>query len=235
MAAGRSASGHDCPVTGLQAVLFDMDGTLVETESLWHESEIRTMAQFGYEWTEADRALSVGGPIDRVIEYMSGLCGADSVDILRVICTEIEHLMATRPLVMQPGARELHTALIDAGFPVALASNSWRTLMELVLTSTALSFDASIAGDEVKATKPDPFPYLRLAQILQVDPAACVVIEDSPTGVTAGQRAGAAIVAVPDVSRSLEPASGRLVVDSLEAVTVATLCELVEAHQLALL
>lgn len=222
-------------MTGLQAVLFDMDGTLVETESLWHESEIRTMAQFGYEWTEVNRAKSVGGPIERVVDYMSGLCGADPTDIARVITDEIEHLMATRPLVIQPGARELHSALVAAAFPVALASNSWRTLMELVLASTGLGFDATIAGDEVKAAKPDPYPYRRLAQLLQVDPARCVVIEDSPTGIAAGIGAGAAVVAVPEVSRAMQSASGCLIVDSLTEVSVGTLCELVEAHQFTLL
>lgn len=218
-------------MTGLQAVLFDMDGTLVETESLWHESEIRTMAQFGYEWTEVDRASSVGGPVDRVIDYMGERAGANTQDISRVIVSEIEHLMSTRPLILQPGAHELHSALVAAGFPVGLASNSWRTLMELVLDSTALTFDATIAGDESKANKPDPYPYLRLAQVLGVDPARCVVIEDSSTGIAAGIGAGAAVVAVPEVSRTMQPASGCLVVDSLETVSVDLLCELVLAHQ----
>ncbi len=193
------------------------------------------MEQFGYEWTEADRVKSVGGPMSRVVNYMSELTGAEAADIDRVIVTEIEHLMSTRPLVPQPGARELHSALVAAGFPIGLASNSWRTLMQLVLDSTALTFNATIAGDESKANKPDPYPYLRLAQLLAVDPARCVVIEDSPTGIAAGINAGAAVVAVPEVSRTIEPGAGRLIVDSLEAVSVDALCELVRAHQLELM
>jgi beta-phosphoglucomutase-like phosphatase (HAD superfamily) len=90
-------------------------------------------------------------------------------------------------------------------------------------------FVTSVAGDEVAHTKPAPDPYLAAAERLAADPARCVVLEDSPTGVTAGEAAGCAVVAVPSL-RPIEPAEHRLVVSSLADVDVATLRALVLAR-----
>lgn len=210
----------------LAAVLFDMDGTVVDTEVLWHEAEVRTMAAFDFEWLPVHQDASVGGPFDTVVEYMSELCGADPGDIAREIVTEIETLMTTRELVIQPGVLTLHAELLNAGIPLGLVSNSWRVLVEMVLASSGLRFDVTVAGDEVQPNKPDPQPYLTAAKLLGVDPADCVVLEDSTTGIISATEAGCAVVAIPQVN-VIEPAPRRLVVSSLTAVTVQTLRDLV--------
>lgn len=220
-------------MSGLQAVLFDMDGTLVETESLWYECEIRTMAQFGYAWTEQDRLKTLGSSQGQVVDYMSRLAAAGPHEINVALVTGIEDLVAARPLVVQPGARSLHSSLVEAGVPLGLASNSWRTLVDYVLSAIGFAFDASVAGDETEANKPDPCPYLRLAQMLGVDPSDCVVIEDSLPGVASGTAAGAAVVAVPEVSAKVVPGPRLIAVESLEDVSIEGLRKLIRSRSLA--
>ncbi len=217
----------------LEAVLFDMDGTLVDTEPLWHECEVVTMAQFGYRWTESDRVATVGGPIDRVLAYMQPLAGAPLEDIRSLLVSVIERLVSERPITIQPGVERLHGAVREAGLGVGLASNSWRTLMDIVLDRTGIEFDATVAGDENSANKPSPEPYLHLCRMLEVNPLRSVVIEDSETGIRSGLSAGSAVVAVPEVSECLSAAPGQLPVRSLAEVSVADLRRLLAAHQAA--
>ncbi len=215
-------------MTDLAAVLFDMDGTLVESESMWHEAEIRTMEHFGCSWTEADRDISVGGPFERVVEYMSDKIGNDPGHVAREMVTEIETMMATRKLPIQPGVVELYRQVVAADIPTALVSNSWRVLMNLVLESVDLRFDVTIAGDEVSVPKPDPRPYVKACEMLNVSPVDCVVLEDSNTGVASATAAGCAVVAVPGVN-TIESAPRRLVVSSLVEVDLADLRMLVDS------
>lgn len=217
-------------MTQLEAVLFDMDGTLVDTEPLWCESETRTMAKFGYPWTESDRQATVGGPIGRVLAYMEPLAQAPADEIRAVLVAEIQQLVDERRILVQPGVRQLHEAVRDAGLPVGLASNSWRSLMDVVLRKCGMTFDASVAGDENSANKPSPEPYLHLCRLLGVSPLRSVVIEDSEMGVRSGTAAGSALVAVPEIADELTPAPGRLVVRSLVGVTVDDLRELMASH-----
>lgn len=203
-----------------------MDGTLVATEELWHAAEIRTMAMFGHEWTEADSEFSRGGPFDRVVLYMAERLQADPGDVARVLVTEIEHLMHTAELPWMPGAEDLLAECRSAGVPVALVSNSWRVLVQAVLTEKGIAFDAVITGDEASATKPDPAPYLQACAELGVRPDRAVAIEDSLTGLTSAQRAGCVTLAVTESAAIREHAPGH-VRDSLAGVTLRHLDELV--------
>ena len=210
----------------LAAVFFDMDGTVVETESLWYESEIRTMQHFGTDWTAHDQEVSLGGPFDRVAQYMAAKARVDPADTARTLSSEIEHLMRTRALNILPGVRELHAQLRTAGFPVALVSNSWRILIDIVIEETGLQFDVTVGSDEVLIPKPDPAPYLHAAERLGVDPGNCVVLEDSATGIASATAAGCFVVAVPQVS-IVEPAPRRMIVRSLAGVHLDTLRDFV--------
>ncbi|QKW36490.1 HAD family phosphatase [Actinomadura sp. NAK00032] len=206
---------------GLQAVMFDMDGLLIDSEHVWLEVETEVMAWLGGEWTPAHQERLVGGSIAIAVDYMLELTGAsaDPAEIARRMLDGMtERLTACVP--MMPGAKELLAAVRAAGVPAALVSSSHRRLIEPVLDAIGREhFALSVAGDEVSRTKPDPEPYLTAAARLGADPARCVVLEDSPNGVAAGEAAGCATVAVPGVL-PIPPAPGRTVVASLREVDV---------------
>lgn len=227
MAAPKSPD-HRSPAraSSLQAVLWDMDGTLVRTEELWMAAEENTMAAFGSHWDAQDQAVAVGGPVDRVLEYMAKRVGRPVAEVGDTIVGEIEELMRTEHIPWMPGAEELHRDVAAAGVPQALVSNSWRTLMDTALEELDTNFDVVVAGDEVARPKPDPFPYLHACERLGVDPAATVVLEDSPTGVAAALGAGCWVVGIPHVS-DIAPAERLVLVDSLVGLTAHDLAVLV--------
>ncbi len=207
------------------AVLFDMDGTLVDSEGLWLQAEEAVMRSLGSHWSSSDQAHCLGGPLERVAEYMIDRSGAsNSVDeVGTMLLDEMEHRLRTSPLVWRPGARELLIECRDTGLPTALVSASWKRLIDAVaghihddLRITA--FDVVVAGDDVEQSKPHPDPYLMAARLLGVHPEDCLAIEDSPTGVRSAAAAGCRVVAVPHIAEVREP--GAHVIDSLEEASV---------------
>lgn len=208
----------------LQAVLFDMDGLLIDSERIWLEVESEVMAWLGGEWSAAHQENLVGGSLDVAVRYMLELTGADADPGevgRRMLDGMAERLTACVP--MMPGAKELLAEVRAAGVPAALVSSSHRRLIEPVLDAVGREhFALSVAGDEVARTKPDPEPYLTAAARLGADPARCVVLEDSPNGVAAAEAAGCVTVAVPGVL-PVPPAPGRVVVGSLREVSLGML------------
>ena len=216
----------------LAAVLFDMDGLLVETESLWLIAEQRTMAAHGGSWSEADQHANLGGPLPKVAGYMNDqLGGGHSIDELGArLVSEMIELLSTEPVHWQPGARELVHAVRAEGIPRALVSASYRVMIDAIMVGMtrdlgADAFDVTIGGDETPRTKPFPDPYLIAAERLGVDIRSCVVLEDSETGSRAGMAAGALVVGVPSLIELTE-LPGRRIVRSLEHVDVSTLSAL---------
>ena len=195
-----------------------MDGTLVRTEELWMAAEERTMAAYGSHWDAQDQAVAIGGPLDRVVRYMAARVDHSEAEVGARLVAEIEELMHAEHVPWMPGARKLHDALADADVPQALVSNSWRHLMNTALQELGTRFDVSVAGDEVATPKPDPEPYLRACELLNCDPSGTVVLEDSPTGVTAGVAAGCFVVGIPHVS-ALPTGERVTIVESLTQVT----------------
>ncbi|MEV4555635.1 HAD family phosphatase [Kitasatospora sp. NPDC049285] len=210
--------------TGLQAVLLDMDGTLVDTEDFWWQAEVTLFAELGHALDATDRAQVVGGPMTRVIDYLRGRTGVQlSPAELTVLINQrfVDLLGGGVPLM--PGAERLLNTLAAHGVPAALVSASHRHIIDIVLHSLgAENFAFSIAGDEVPRTKPHPDPYLAAVARFGAEPARCVVIEDAPTGVRAAEAAGCPVIAVPSVA-AIEPAPGRLVLSSLEQVDLELL------------
>lgn len=206
---------------GPQAVLFDMDGLLIDSERIWLEVESEVMAWLGGEWSAAHQQRLVGGSLDVAVAYMLELTGAaaDPAEVgRRMLDGMAERLTGCVP--MMPGAEELLAEVRAAGVPAALVSSSHRRLIEPVLDAVGREhFALSLAGDEVTRTKPDPEPYLTAAARLGAAPGRCVVLEDSPNGVAAAEAAGCATVAVPGVL-PVPPAPGRTVVGSLREVTL---------------
>ncbi|MQA83429.1 MAG: HAD-IA family hydrolase [Streptosporangiales bacterium] len=215
-------------VTALQAVFFDMDGLLVDSERLWFEVEREVMVRLGAEWREEDQAALVGGSVQRTVRYMLDRSGAD-VDpeaVARWLLDDMaDRLRSEVPL--RPGAEKLLDEVIGARVPRALVSSAHRALIDPVLDALGPDrFDVTVAGDEVRRTKPDPEPYLKAAGLLGVHPGGCVVLEDSPNGLASAEAAGCVTVAVPSVV-PIPPAPGRTVVRSLYDVDLALLETLV--------
>ena len=181
------------------AIFFDMDGLLVDSEPLWLISETQMMAEYGYEWLEADQAACLGGPLDRVGEYMSGLIGGkrDGNSLtLEIIDRMVEKFKGDLPFM--PGAIELINDLRAHGVPLTLVSASPRSLVDAALSNFEENpFVRSISSGDVKVSKPDPEGYLLAAASGGHDISNSLVLEDSLTGVTAAKASGAWVLAVP--------------------------------------
>lgn len=218
----------------LAAVLWDMDGLLVDTEPLWTIAEQELARSFGGEWTDEVKAAVVGTRLDVAVPTILRAYGVEpSTTQVATTSAWLLHRMVelfTGSLQVLPGVETLLAGLRASGVPMALVSSSYRVLVDAALAGGLGPFSLSVAGDEVDSGKPDPEPYLRAAQALGVDPRACVVLEDSPAGVASGLAAGCAVVAVPSVAGvAFVPAPRLVVVASLTAVSHARLRALVGA------
>ena len=212
---------------GLAAVLFDMDGLLVDTEPLWLETETAVMARLGAPWTPEDQQALLGGSMQRTVSYLLGKATrpVPPETVARWMLDGMLDRAADGRVVVRPGARELVAEVAAAGLPSALVTSSERRFAEAVLAVTGMTFPVTVCGEDVTATKPDPEPYLLAAKLLDADPARCVVLEDSPNGVASAAAAGCRVLAVPSLL-PIPPAPGRLVLGSLRDVTLATLRDL---------
>lgn len=222
--ATRAAPG----MTAMAAVLFDMDGLLVDTEHEWFAVETEIMARLGGGWGPEHQELLVGGPMERTVEHMLAVSGAAvAPDVLAGWMVDGMAERLRTGVVWRPGAQELLVALAAARVPCALVSASFRVLVDAVLDAVGHDhFRVTVAGDEVERTKPHPDPYLRAAQLLGVPAGSCVVLEDSLTGLASAEAAGCVAVAVPHVV-AVPDAPGRTVVGSLAELTPASLDSLV--------
>jgi HAD superfamily hydrolase (TIGR01509 family) len=203
------------------AVLFDMDGVLVDSEPVWSVAEAELMAWLGGPWNDEVKAACIGHRIDDACQILVDIAGSseDPADVVRRLLNRMVELFA-RDVPWVAGAHELLASLRDAGVPTALVSSSYRVLLDAVLGQLdGASFAASVAGDEVGFPKPDPEPYLAAAAALGVRPARCVVVEDSLTGVRAGVAAGCCVVAVPQPAVDIPALPDRPVLDSLVQVS----------------
>jgi HAD superfamily hydrolase (TIGR01509 family) len=205
----------------LAAVLFDMDGLLVDSEPLWFEVESTVMGRLGGPWGPADQAALVGGSLPRSVDYLLAKATrpASREAVAGWMVGGMVELLTSRPLHVMPGARELLSEVSQAGVPYALVTSSEEAIMEAVLNQLDVAFPVTVSGDDVSNSKPDPEPYLLAAKRLGVDPHYCVAIEDSPNGVAAAEAAGCLMVAVPSVV-PIPAENGRLVVKSLSELSL---------------
>jgi HAD superfamily hydrolase (TIGR01509 family) len=215
--------GGPLPVGRLtvRAALFDLDGLLVDSEPVWSVAEAEIMTWLGGPWNAGVKAACLGRPIEvscRELVRIAGSSIGPAVVQSRLLARMVDLFRADLP--WQPGARELLSALSARGVPLALVSSSYRVLVDAALeTIGGHWFATTVAGDEVEHGKPHPEPYLTAARRLGIEPSACVVFEDSPTGLAAGEAAGCCCVAVPDVVQ-VAAAPGRMVLRSLTELDV---------------
>lgn len=209
-------------------MLFDMDGTLIESEQLWAISLQQLAAEYGGALSEEARVTMVGTDMVasmRIFRDDLGLPGLDyAASAGRLV--ELTEALFADGLPWRKGALALLTSVREAGIPTALVTSTERRLVKIAL-ATLGSFDAIVCGDEVDFAKPHPWPYRRAASLLGVDIARCVAIEDSPTGIRSATAAGAQVIGVP-AEVALSADLGAVIVPSLSDVDIAFLHSLVQ-------
>ena len=229
-------------VSGLRAVLFDMDGTLVETEQYWGEAMFELAAALGGRMSEEARARTIGASMRvsmSVLHADLGLTRSEEelATAGRWVENRTAELMAGG-ISWRPGAADLLREVRASGVATALVTTTPRRLADIVLGVIRADlggdpFDVTICGDEVPARKPDPAPYRQAMQALAVDPGECVVIEDSQAGIASGLAAGCAVLGVPSV-QVVDPAPGLVLRDGLDGIGVPELAEVLTLLDLEL-
>ena len=218
----------------LRAVLFDMDGTLVQTEHYWGEAMGELAARLGGQLSHRARAATVGTSMQTSMQILHADLGVARTE--RQLQADAQWVEARTGQLMsagiawQPGARELVVAVREAGLSTALVTTTPRRIATVVLGAIdedlgGHPFDLTICGDEVPARKPDPAPYRQAMDALGIGPHDCVVIEDSPAGIASGLAAGVRVLAVPSVE-GVAPAAGLTLRTSLSRIGVRDLAGL---------
>lgn len=202
------------------AVLWDMDGTLVDTEPYWIACEYALVAAHGGVWSDDHAHALVGNDLLVSARYIAdhGPVPLPPEQIVEILLDGVvERVLGHVP--WRPGARELLSALTTEGIPSALVTMSWTRLADAVLASLPPdTFATVVTGDQVHRGKPHPEPYRLAARRLALAPAECVAIEDSPTGIASAAAAGVPVIGV----QHLVPLAGRTtgpILTTLEGVT----------------
>ncbi|GAA1959319.1 HAD family hydrolase [Microbacterium aquimaris] len=214
------------------AVLWDMDGTLVDTEPYWMAAETPLIESYGGTWSH-EQALQLVG---LALEDSAGILQSAGVrmsrkDIVDHLTADVMTQLSTKGVPFRPGARELLRALRDAGLKTALVTMSMRRMADHVTSLIGFdAFDVVVGGDDVARPKPYPDPYLQACEALGVSSAEAVAIEDSPTGVRAGAASGAVTLGVP-LMVSLEGAGAHELWPTLADRTPDDLAALHAAHR----
>ncbi|SHN45920.1 HAD family hydrolase [Cryptosporangium aurantiacum] len=195
-----------------EAVLFDMDGTLFDSEKLWDVGLDDLARHLGGSLSHSARVTMIGAPLALSMEILHADLGRPDLDVESSgawLEDRMRELFLTA-LVWRPGARELLAAVRAARVPTALVTATRRNLVEVALDTLGReNFDAVVCGDEVAHSKPHPEPYLRAAALLGVNPGDCVAVEDSVNGTASAEAAGCPVLVVP--SEAPVPAGPRRV------------------------
>jgi HAD superfamily hydrolase (TIGR01509 family) len=225
-AASRESAGQheEADARFPKAVLWDMDGTLVETEPYWVAGEYELVAEHGGTWSDEHALNLVGSDLldsGRYIREHAGIDLEPSEIVEKLLDKVVARIKEEVP--WRPGALELLADLRAHGVRCALVTMSYRRFVAPVLAALPEgTFEVVVTGDAVTQGKPHPEPYQKAAAILGVDPTQTVAIEDSNTGARSAESAGCRVLVVPNHVPVL-PGEHRVVVDTLEGLTAATL------------
>lgn len=206
------------------AVLWDMDGTLVDTEPYWIAVEHQLAAEHGATWSHEHAMQLVGNDL-----LSSGRYIREVMELQMSAEEVVEYLLdgvvarVQQEVPWRPGARELLEQLRQDGVPCALVTMSYARFVEPILIHLPEgSFATVVTGDAVTHGKPHPEPYLTAAARLGLRPGACLAVEDSATGAASAEAAGCTVLVVPH-HVPVEPGEGRVFAGSLTEVTAAEL------------
>ncbi len=210
--------------TRIAAVIFDLDGVLLDSESAWVEVKKEFTEESGGHWEERARVEMLGMSSTEWSQYMHDELGVP-VPPERISSDVADRLVQLYRghLPLLPGAVEAVQSLAGH-WPLGLASSSNRNVIDLALKEAGLAgdFEATVSSEEVERGKPAPDVYLEAARRLGVEPSECVAIEDSTNGIRSGHAAGTAVIAVPNQDFPPEPealALAAVVLDSLEELS----------------
>ena len=181
------------------AVLWDMDGTLVNTEPYWISAETELIEAHGGTWSHEEALQLVGSGLDTSAGILQAKGVALSVsEIIDHLTDRVMQQLVEFGIPWRPGARELLTELREQGIPTALVTMSIGRMAHHIADRLGfVGFDAVVSGDDVVNSKPHPEPYLRGAELLGVKPEDCVSIEDSEPGIRSAAAAGTVVIGVP--------------------------------------
>lgn len=182
------------------AVLFDLDGTLIDSEHLWASAQRELLESAGARWSPEFTKNLVGVSLIRGATYLqevSGLMGSPEQIVAKMVSSVSSGLRAA-PLPWRDGIPQMLNLLTKLEVPAAIVTSSYRPIAEAVLAGAPSgSFAGAVAGDEVDFPKPHPEPYLQAAELLGVPIESCLIVEDSPTGVASALASGGISVAIP--------------------------------------
>jgi HAD superfamily hydrolase (TIGR01509 family) len=211
----------------LAGVLWDMDGTLLDSEKLWDVAIYELAEYLGGKMTKEVRHSLIGSSGPNALKIVFAALNLDPApaaiaDAGSWLEARITGLFM-EGIPWRPGAQDALEMVAQAGLPMALVTNTKRALTEYSLDTVGRHFfSATVCGDEVPNGKPDPGVYLRAAELLGLDPTNCLAIEDSPTGATAAERAGCAVLVVP-CEIAVPAGTGRVFRDTLIGLNAADL------------
>lgn len=211
------------------AVLFDMDGTLVDTEPYWMQAETELVTEHGGTWTHDDALVLVGSGLwESAKVFQQHGVDLDADTIVVALTRRVQEQLESQGVPWRPGAKELLLDIRERGVKTALVTMSIRDMAEQIVAQIPFpAFDVLVTGDEVARPKPYADPYLDAARELGVLPQDCVAIEDSMNGLASAVAAGTIAIGVPHMI-PLPASDEHTLWPTLEGVSFADLAELFE-------
>ena len=211
------------------AVLWDLDGTLIDSEPYWMAEESALVHSYGGHWPKEMADQLVGNALLDSADFIRANSPVTMAprDIVTTLTDGVVARLRER-IPWRPGARELLAELVEAGVPCALVTMSWRTMVDAVVDQLPGMFETTLSGDEVERGKPDPLAYRMAADAVGVPISDCVALEDSEVGVTSAYDAGARTICIP-LMVEVAQRPGLAYVDTLEGLTPADLVRITDA------